>query len=58
MLVGFGQSFCPQIRGYKLDDPGLDPSETRELGLYRYDKKDGPFELHLDSIVAYAAEKK
>jgi hypothetical protein len=50
------QSFYPQIRGYKLDEPELDPSEIRELGLYIYDKKDGPFELHLDSIAAYAAD--
>lgn len=50
------KSFYPQIRGYKLDEPELDPSEIRELGLYIYDKKDGPFELHVDSIAAYAAD--
>jgi len=49
-------SFYPQVRGFKLDGPELDPTEITELGLYIYDKKDGPFELHLDSIEAYAAD--
>jgi len=47
-------SFYPQFRGFKLDGPELDTSEITELGLYIYDKKDGPFELRLDSIEAYA----
>ena len=45
--------FYPQIRGFALDGPELDPSEMREFGLYIYDKKDGPFKLQLDSIGAY-----
>jgi len=48
-------SFYPQFRGFKLDGPELDPSEIKELGLYIYDKKDGPFELRLDSVEAYSA---
>jgi len=47
--------FYPQFRGFKLDGPELDTSEITELGLYIYDKKDGPFELRLDSIEAYSA---
>jgi NADH dehydrogenase [ubiquinone] 1 alpha subcomplex assembly factor 1 len=46
--------FYPQIRGYRLNEPQLDASRITELGLYIYDKKDGPFELHLDSIAAYS----
>ena len=46
--------FYPQFRGFKLDGPEFDPSQLRELGLYIYDKKDGPFELRLDSVHAYA----
>ncbi len=45
--------FYPQFRGFKLDGPELDPSEITELGLYIYDKKDGRFELQMDSIEAY-----
>lgn len=47
-------SFYPQFRGFELEGPELDPSELTELGLYIYDKKDGPFELRLDSIEAYS----
>ena len=47
-------SFYPQFRGFKLDGPELDPSELTELGLYIYDKKDGAFELRLDSVEAYS----
>jgi NADH dehydrogenase [ubiquinone] 1 alpha subcomplex assembly factor 1 len=50
-------SFYPQFRGFKLDGPELDPSEIKELGLYIYDKKDGAFELRLDSIEAYPGEQ-
>ncbi|MBT8422360.1 MAG: CIA30 family protein [Gammaproteobacteria bacterium] len=45
--------FYPQYRGYVLDDPPLDPAGITEFGLYIYDKKDGPFELHLDSVHGY-----
>jgi len=46
--------FFPQFRGYRLDGPELDTGKLREMGLYIYDKKDGPFELHIGSIGAYA----
>ena len=46
-------NFYPQIRGYKLDGPELDPSQITEFGLYIYDNQDGPFELHLDRIAGY-----
>ena len=49
-------NFYPQFRGFKLDGPELDTSEITELGLYIYDKKDGPFELRVDSIQAYSAD--
>jgi NADH dehydrogenase [ubiquinone] 1 alpha subcomplex assembly factor 1 len=48
--------FYPQFRGFKLDGPELDTTQIKELGLYIYDKKDGPFELRLDSIDAYSAD--
>jgi NADH dehydrogenase [ubiquinone] 1 alpha subcomplex assembly factor 1 len=47
--------FYPQFRGFELDGPELDPSEITEFGLYIYDKKDGAFELKLDSVEAYPA---
>jgi NADH dehydrogenase [ubiquinone] 1 alpha subcomplex assembly factor 1 len=50
-------SFFPQLRGYMLDGPELDTSQVTEFGLYIYDKKDGPFELHLMSVEAYADGK-
>jgi hypothetical protein len=49
-------SFRPLFRGFKLDGPKLDPREIREMGLYIYDKQDGRFELHMDSVKAYSAE--
>jgi len=47
-------NFFPQVRGYKLDGPELDPSQITELGLYIYDAKDGPFELRVDRIDTYS----
>jgi monofunctional biosynthetic peptidoglycan transglycosylase len=49
-------SFYPQFRGFNLDGPELDTSKISEFGLYIYDKLDGPFELRLDSVQAYAEE--
>jgi len=49
-------NFYPQFRGFKLDGPELNTSEITELGLYIYDKLDGPFELHLDNIQGYKAD--
>jgi hypothetical protein len=46
--------FYPQVRGFRLEGPALDPSDITEFGLYIYDQKDGPFQLQLDSISAYA----
>jgi NADH dehydrogenase [ubiquinone] 1 alpha subcomplex assembly factor 1 len=48
--------FYPQFRGFELDGPELDTAQITELGLYIYDKKDGPFELRVDSIQAYSAD--
>ena len=45
--------FFPQFRGFRLDGPDLDASQITQLGLYIYDKKDGPFELRLMSVEAY-----
>jgi hypothetical protein len=45
--------FMPQFRGYQLDGPALDPARIRGMGLMIYDKQDGPFELHVDSVHAY-----
>ncbi len=47
--------FYPHFRGFKLNGPPLDPADLTEFGLYIYDKKDGPFEMHLDSIAGYPA---
>jgi len=45
--------FYPQVRGFELDGPELDPSVITELGLYIYDGNDGPFELLLDGVWGY-----
>jgi hypothetical protein len=45
--------FYPQVRGYKLPDAEMDTTNITELGLYIYDKKDGPFELRVDSVEGY-----
>ena len=46
--------FNPQFRGFKLDGPELNKSQITEFALYQYDKTDGPFELELFSVEAYA----
>ena len=46
-------SFKPQFRGFKLDGPELNTQLITQLGLYIYDKNDGPFELTLLSVEAY-----
>jgi len=48
--------FEPQFRGFKLDGPALDQGRISELGLYIYDKLDGPFELHLDKVMVYSED--
>ena len=45
--------FVPQVRGFKLDGPELNTQQITQLGLYIYDKNDGPFELVLLSVEAY-----
>jgi NADH dehydrogenase [ubiquinone] 1 alpha subcomplex assembly factor 1 len=50
--------FVPQFRGYKLDGPELDPVQITEMGVYIYDKRDGPFILQLNSIRAYSNDKR
>lgn len=46
--------FVPKFRGSRLDGPPLDTSQVTGMGLMIYDSKDGPFELHLDSVRAYS----
>ena len=50
--------FIPRFRGNQLDGPALDRGKITGMGLMIYDKQDGPFELHLASVSAYAAERK
>lgn len=50
-------SFIPQFRGVRLDGPGVDPAQISGMGLMIYDKQDGPFELRLAAVYAYAAEQ-
>ena len=47
-------SFVPRFRGTELDGPALDTSNITGMGLMIYDQQDGPFELRLDSVHAYA----
>lgn len=48
--------FIPRYRGTRLDGPELDPANITGMGLMIYDKLDGPFELHLASVEAFAAQ--
>ncbi len=48
-------AFIPRFRGYELEGPALDAGQIRGMGLMIYDKQDGPFELHLGSVHAYAS---
>ena len=47
--------FIPRFRGFQLDCPALDASQVTGMGLMIYDKRDGPFELRLASVSAYAS---
>ena len=49
-------SFEPRFRGFTLEGPALDPRMITGMGLMIYDKKDGPFELFLQSVGAYPAD--
>ena len=48
-------SFVPVFRGMRLDGPALNPGQITSMGLMIYDKQDGPFDLRLASVEAYAA---
>ncbi len=49
-------SFVPRFRGAVLDGPPLDTREITGMGLMIYDKRDGPFELRLAAVHAYARQ--
>lgn len=49
-------NFMPRYRGSQLDGPPLDPGQIKDMGLMIYDRKDGPFELHLARVSAMAGE--
>jgi len=49
-------NFTPRDRGYQLDGPALDSAQITGMGLMIYDKQDGPFELQLASVHAYATD--
>jgi len=53
--IGFSK-FKPQFRGFQLDGPELDRAKITQMGLYIYDKRDGPFEFQLDSVQAYSSD--
>ncbi len=46
--------FVPRFRGATLRGPALDPARITGMGLMIYDGRDGPFELQLASVQAYA----
>ena len=48
--------FIPRYRGTRLDGPELGLANITGMGLMIYDKLDGPFELHLASVEAFAAQ--
>lgn len=45
--------FVGSWRGTELPDKTFDPAKIRRLGLQLADKKEGPFELHVDWIRSY-----
>jgi NADH dehydrogenase [ubiquinone] 1 alpha subcomplex assembly factor 1 len=49
--------FKPQVRGYELSGPALEPGRIRGMGLMIYDNQDGPFKLELDRIASYEASE-
>jgi NADH dehydrogenase [ubiquinone] 1 alpha subcomplex assembly factor 1 len=49
-------AFKPQFRGMQLSGPKLNPRRIRGMGLMIYDKRDGPFDLRLDSVQAYGSQ--
>ena len=49
-------SFVPRFRGMRLDGPELNRGQINGMGLMIYDRQDGPFELRLASVNAYAGQ--
>ncbi len=47
-------NFIPRFRGSQLDGPAIDPEQITGAGLMIYDNQDGPFELQVASVHAYA----
>lgn len=50
-------SFIPRFRGTQLEGPELDPAQISGMGLMIYDEQDGPFDLRLASVRAYASDE-
>lgn len=48
-------SFVPRFQGMRLDGPELNLQQITGMGVMIYDKLDGPFELRLANVQAYAA---
>lgn len=46
--------FKPRFRGRWLDGPDLERTQLTSMGLYIYDKQDGPFELYIANVSAYS----
>lgn len=49
-------TFMPRFRGMRLNVPGVDPAQISGMGLMIYDNNDGPFEIRLSTVQAYAAQ--
>ena len=49
-------AFVAKYRGFELGLPELDPGLITEMGLMIYDRRNGPFEIHLASVEAYAKQ--
>lgn len=48
-------AFVPQVRGRRLQGPGIDKASVAGMGLMIYDGQDGPFTLELEGVYAYAS---
>lgn len=46
----------PSVFGRPLSDKVFDPNEVREMGIIIADGKDGPFELHIESLTPIAGK--
>jgi len=51
--ISFSQ-FKPRFRGMRLDGPELNRAQLISMGLYIYDKQDGPFKIQLSNVSAYS----